>query len=355
VDLGKGLSKGRAERDGVEALFCSHLERVRNLAARHGKRTMAWADFVFEHPEAVPLLPRDVLFIDWWYEANHDFDRLRVLAENGISFMAASGTSSWNTLFPRLDNAVANIQGYSGAATRHGARGLMVTDWGDNGHYNLLGNSTYAIAFGAQAAWGSAAVARDAFDRAFSLQLFFDRSGAVGRLYRDLGSVHQTGFDHFNHSPLKSLYFDDLSAAKFVAKARRGVLNRTLSRLMRIRERFEREAAKLARRPEDREELGFAIDASIAAAQKGLAGLEFLRGPGARAALAKKLRRLASAQALLKRRHRKLWLSRNRESNFEITASYYDASIRGLWSAARKLSRYSSFGSSGGRGLGRGR
>jgi hypothetical protein len=355
VDLGKGVSKSRAEKEGVGALFASHLERVRDLAARHGKRTMAWADVIFEHPEAVALLPRDVVFIDWWYEAKHDFDRLRVFAENGIPFMAACGTSSWNSLFPRLENALANIRGYATAAKRHGARGLIVTDWGDNGHYNLLGNSIYAFAFAAQAAWGSATVAPDAFDRTFSLQLFSDRSGGVGRLYRRLGSLHETGFEHFNHSPLKSLYFDDLTRARFTAKARRGALNRTLRELVRVRERFERESMRLARRPGAREELRFAIDASIAAARKGLAGLDYLERRGARAALAKRLRRLASSQADLKRRHLGLWLERNRESNFEIVASYYDASIQGLRSAARILDRYSSFGSSGGRGRGRGR
>jgi hypothetical protein len=355
VDLGKGLSKSRAEKEGVGALFASHLERVRTLAARHGKRTMAWADVVFEHPEAVALLPRDVIFIDWWYEANHDFDRVRVFAENGIPFMAAAGTSSWNALFPRLENALANIRGYADAAKRHGARGLIVTDWGDNGHYNLLGNSTYSFAFGAQAAWASAAVAPGSFDRAFSLQLFSDRSGGAGRLYRDLGSLHQTGFDHFNHSPLKSLYFDDLSDPKFAAKARRRVLEGTLSKLSAVRARFERDAAKLARRPEDREEMRFAIDASIVAAEKGLAGLDYLRRKDGGRSLRDELRRLASAQALLKRRHHRLWLERNRESNFEITASYYDRSIRSLRSAARGLARYSSLGSSGGRGRVRGR
>ena len=36
VDLGKGLSKDRAESEGVAAIFASHVARVSELAAKHG-------------------------------------------------------------------------------------------------------------------------------------------------------------------------------------------------------------------------------------------------------------------------------------------------------------------------------
>ncbi len=184
VDLGKGLSKERAEKEGVAAIFASHVGRVQELAAKHGKKTMIWADFLFEHREVLPLLPKGLLAIDWWYEANHDFERVKILRENGIPFMAAAGTSGWNTLFPRLENALANIRGYAEAGKRHGAEGMLVTEWGDGGHGNLLGNSIYGFAFGAQAAWGPTDPERKAFDRAFSMHLFSDPSAAAGRLYR---------------------------------------------------------------------------------------------------------------------------------------------------------------------------
>ncbi len=249
VDLGKGLSKGRAETEGLAAVFASHVARVQDLAAKHGKRTMIWADFLFEHREVLPLLPKGLLVIDWWYEANHDFERVRILRENGFPFMAAAGTSGWNTLFPRMENALANIRGYAEAAKRNGAEGLLTTEWGDGGHGNLLGNSLYGFAFGAQAAWGRSDIEWTELDRAFSSRLFSDPSGAVGRLYRRLGGLHATGFDHFNNSPLKSLYFDDLREAKHTAKAKRNVLERTLKHLRRVSADFERDRRKWEARP----------------------------------------------------------------------------------------------------------
>jgi hypothetical protein len=343
VDLGKGLSKERAEKESIASVFAGHVARVQELAAKHGKKTMIWADFIFEHPEVLPLLPRGLLLVDWWYEANHDFDRVRLLRENGIPFMAAAGTSGWNTLFPRVENALANIRGYAEAAKRHGAKGLLTTEWGDGGHGNLLGNAIYGFAFGAQAAWGATDIDVKELDRAFSSRLFSDPSGAVGRLYRSLGGLHATGFDHFNNSPLKSLYFDDLVEAKYTAKARRRVLERTLGGLRRVAAGFEKSQAALATRPFEREELRYAIDASILAAEKGLAGLEYLRwrenGGKPGKGLASELRRIGNAQARLKRELRKLWLARNRPDDFEKMASLYDASLRGLRKAERSLKK----------------
>jgi hypothetical protein len=296
VDLGKGLSKSRAEAEGVEAIFASHVRRVQELAAKHGKKTMIWADFLFEHPEAVALLPEGLLLIDWWYEANHDFDRVHRLKER--PFFVAAGTSGWNGLFPRVTNALANIRSYAQAVKRHGGEGLLVTEWGDGGHGNLLGNALYPFAFGAQAAWDTAEPDSAAFDRSFSWRVFSDPSGAAGRLYRRLGNLHQTGFEHFNHSPLKTLFFDDLVEAKYTSKAKASVVTRTLAHLRRLVPELNQAEEKLGSRPSELEELRFALEASIVAAEKGLAGIEYLRyrerpeEAGGRKSLAKELQRI---------------------------------------------------------------
>jgi hypothetical protein len=341
VDLGKGLSKRRAEAEGIEALFASHVRRVQELAAKHGKKTMIWADFPFEHPEAFALLPEGLLLIDWWYEANHDFDRVRRLKER--PFFAAAGTSGWNSLFPRVTNALANIRGYAQAVKRHGGEGLLVTEWGDGGHGNLLGNALYGFAFGAQAAWGTAEPDPAAFDRSFSWRVFSDPSGAAGRLYRRLGNLHQTGFEHFNHSPLKTLFFDDLVEAKHTAKAKASVVRRTLADLRRLVPELEKAEEKLESRPSELEELRFALEASIVAAEKGLAGIEYLRyrerpeEAAGRKSLAKELQRIERAQKRLQKRLRKLWLARNRRAGFEKMSAQYRTSIRGLRRAAREV------------------
>ena len=317
IDLGQGRSKAWADKDGRGAVFRTHLERVEALARTFGKKTMVWGDVAHEHPEQIPLLSRELMLLDWWYEADHDFARVSVFKEHGIPFMVCAGTTSWNTLFPRGDNAVANIKGHAEAGKKFGARGFINTDWGDNGHYNLLGNSLFAFAWGAQASWGASDVDPRAFDRAFSMQLYDDPSGVTGKVYRRLGGLHQTGFDHFNNSPLKSLYFDDVIDGTFMLQVKPKVLERTLVKLLKVRyDVFARNKERFAARPIAREELRFAIDASIVAAAKGLGH----RRP----------KTLAHEQRCLMARHRELWLARNRRSNFEHTEKLYQTSIRSL-------------------------
>ena len=63
--LGQGRSAARARRLGPGALFSQHVERLRRLAERHGKRLMIWADFALKHPEHMDDLDdRVVIRID---------------------------------------------------------------------------------------------------------------------------------------------------------------------------------------------------------------------------------------------------------------------------------------------------
>jgi hypothetical protein len=241
-----------------------------------------------------------------------------------------------------VGNALANIRGYAQAVKLHGGEGLLVTEWGDGGHGNLLGNALYGFAFGAQAAWASAEPEPGAFDRSFSWRLFSDPSGAAGRLYRRLGNLHETGFDHFNHSPLKTLFFDDLVEARHTSKANARVLKKTLAGLRRLGVELERSQEKLRSRPSELEELRFALAASILAAEKGLAGIEYLRlrekeDRAARKSLAAELARIERDQRRLQQRLRKLWLARNRPAGFEKMRAQYQTSIRGLRRAAREV------------------
>jgi hypothetical protein len=345
-DLGTGRSKTRADRIGRTGVYLEHVHRVRDLAARHGKRTMIWGDVVHEAPERIAEIDRDLVLLDWWYESRFDYDRVRVFGEHGLDFLVCPGTASWNTLFPRLETSQENITRWAEAGRRHGALGLLCTDWGDGGHYNLLGNSWFGYAFAAQQAWSGDVPPRD-FDRAFGRVLFSEGSGAAARAYRSLGALHETGFQVFNASPLQLLFFDDLDRAYFVQGCRPAVLRRTLRRLEAVTERLEGAADAFGAHTQTRDELVYAGKASQHAARKGLAGGTYLawrKRPGsldarARRRLAGELRSLARQQRVLGRRLRQLWLARSRPSNFEITKQRLDVAVTSLRRAARALDR----------------
>src|SRR6185503_5430015 len=93
----------------------------------------------------------------WGYDADHPFEReARALAESGLAFFVCPGTSSWQSFGGRTANMLANTAAAAAAGLAHGARGLMVTDWGDRGHLQPPPIACAGFARAAELAWGGA-------------------------------------------------------------------------------------------------------------------------------------------------------------------------------------------------------
>jgi hypothetical protein len=343
-DLGRGKSKALADALGPGGLLLDHVKKLDEMARAHRKQLMIWADFVHNHPERIAEFGKDVVFLDWWYEAEHDFDKVRRFAEHGLAFWVCPGTSSWNCLFPRMENALVNIARWADAGRRHGAGGLLVTDWGDFGHYNLQGNSWLAYAWAAQQAWsGDESPAR--FDRAFTRVLFGDASGEAARLYRELGAVHDAGFAIFNGSALQFLFFDDVDLAYFARGAKPAAVRRSLAKLERIRHKLAASAHRFGADALTHAELVYATDASIHALRKALAALDYVGwrdrperlGAPARRKLARTMDDLAKEARALAERLAEVWLARSHSSEIETTARRIDRAVASLRRAARAL------------------
>ncbi len=345
-DLGRGQSRTRSEELGPGGLYLEHICELRKLARQHGKRTMIWGDVVHAHPERIPEIPKDVLMLDWWYEAEFAYDRVEAFERNQLEFVVCPGTSSWNSLFPRVDNSIRNISGWASAGRKFGAVGLVNTDWGDFGHYNLLGNSWFAYAFGAQQSWSGDPDPRS-FDRAFSSLLFGEtgRRGEVGRLYRELGAIHETGIDVVNGSAIQYLFFDDLEQSYFIAACKKGALERSRKKLLRVRARIDKAKDCFREEKGTWRELLYAADASQLAVDKALTAQRYnawRREPDSltareRKRLAQQLRELAKIQGTLLTRLRKLWLARSAVSNFDMTERRVRRSIKSMRTAASRL------------------
>lgn len=346
-DLGRGRSASRVSHKTPGALFTDHVNRLERLAKTHHKQLMIWADFANQHPKQRSRLGRDVVLLDWWYEASFDADRIRKLRREGFEVWACPGTSSWNCLFPRVENSQENITRWADAGRRHGATGLLNTDWGDFGHYNALGVSLHSYAWGAQQAW-SGSVDSKRFDRAFGRQVFGEDHTGLGRLYRRLGAIHDAGFRVANGSPLQYLYFDALGRSFFLQHAKRPALERCARKLDRVTREIE--TGVLANTDDDfaglaRQEIAWAADATRLAIEKSLAALDYNAwrelpkslGASPRRQLARRFDDLANEQTHQLRRFEALWLARNEVSDLPKIRKRIRRSIAGLRNAARRL------------------
>lgn len=153
-ELGMGRSREACAERGRHAVYLDFLHEIVGLATEHKDRVQFWADIVLERPEIVPQLDPRLTAMVWGYEAGHPLESQAAhFAQCDLPFYLCPGTSTWNSLGTRLANARSNIERAGRAAETHGAEGLLLTDWGDNGHHQPAVLSIPAIFLAAQSGW----------------------------------------------------------------------------------------------------------------------------------------------------------------------------------------------------------
>ncbi len=152
-DLGNGQSAALAAEIGKGPLYLRHIKRCRDLAAAHGKRVMMWGDIVREYPELVPEIPKDIIMLDWGYDYDVDFDRVKDFCGTGLDTYVCPSVNGYGCLFPRMWESAVNIAGWARAGHRHGAIGVLNTDWGDGGHFNFTECAYPGYLYSAERSW----------------------------------------------------------------------------------------------------------------------------------------------------------------------------------------------------------
>jgi hypothetical protein len=175
--------------------FDDYLGWVRTLRALpevDGRELLVWGDILAPHPDRLGELPDGVTVCEWGYDAGHPWtERLRAFADAGVPRWVAPGTSAWLTILGRTANMRADIAEAVDAGRAHDAGGVLVTDWGDNGHLQYLPVSDPGLAYGAAMSW-CADTNRDLdLGAALSAHCYDDPSGELGAVVVELGDVHR--------------------------------------------------------------------------------------------------------------------------------------------------------------------
>lgn len=154
-ELCQGRSADLCAERGHGQVYVDFLKRIHEQVAARGRRMLCFGDIITQHPELVSELPKDVVVLNWGYEANHPFERESTLFEEANrEFYLLAGTSSWNSIGGRWQNAHENIRRAADVGLAHGASGFIVTDWGDNGHMQQLPISLPGWTYAAAVSWG---------------------------------------------------------------------------------------------------------------------------------------------------------------------------------------------------------
>jgi hypothetical protein len=225
-ELGEGASASDVAARGRETVYIEHLSRIIAPLVDDGYEVMFWADQFRRDRSLVSRIPNGATPVAWNYEAPSDsgwisllpaelIDRLglpddmhlgfqshaRLFIEAERPFWVAPGTSSWNTLIGRNVNAAANIADAANVGISYGSPGFLLTDWGDNGHFQPLPVSLPSLVRGGAAAKGDPidddAIVADRIDEVLGCKR------GVGALIDRLGCIGESlGMQSINGSPI---------------------------------------------------------------------------------------------------------------------------------------------------------
>jgi hypothetical protein len=208
-DLGRGQSKMLCEAKGQGRVYVDFLKKIHREVTRRGRTMMFWGDIILKYPkliaelgkigrDALPRVQADqqvsptIIALNWGYEANHPFEREAArFAKSKIPFYVCPGTSTWQTLIGRHDNALANLRAAARAGRKYGAIGYLITDWGDGGHPQPLAVSWPMFLAGAALAWNANGFNEKLLQPVLSRDVFGDSTGKVAEAAFKLGFVHR--------------------------------------------------------------------------------------------------------------------------------------------------------------------
>ncbi len=309
VELGKGRSAALCREKGVGRVYLDFLTRLAELAGKYGKKIQFWGDIIMKSPELIPLLPRGITALEWGYEADHPFEAdCARFAASGVPFYVCPGTSSWNTFTGRTGNMLENIARACLYGSRAGCAGMLLTDWGDNGHHQYWPISWPGICFAMGCAWNVHASDAHRLLLPEAVGRFFDpraRGGALGAALLELGSLYEefpTAVCRNAAVWCQALYRDPSSrvVTELLKQTDSGMTRRALKRLHAWRKTF-------AARPPTSDAL-ILSELANSALMTECALKYLLRSQGGRI----NVRAWRDAMAAVIGEHNRLWLKRNR-------------------------------------------
>ena len=149
-NLGRGKHLDTYGYEEASAIMRRHLNRVLEIAKKHGYEIMAWSDMFFrfwnkgkyiipktEVPkEYRDIIPPEVIPVHWDYDITVE-SRLSDMIENHRQLSDktwyAGGIQTCSGLIPHLGYSIKSMTNAINVAKRMNVRNIMITIWGDNG------------------------------------------------------------------------------------------------------------------------------------------------------------------------------------------------------------------------------
>lgn len=180
-----GKNKDKNPKD----LLLDYISRLNGLADKNDRHMMMWADSLFKYECVSDCLNKDITYLEWGYEKEYPFDkRCKKLSEAGADFYVCPGTSSWLSFTGITDDMLKNVSNAVNAAIKYNAKGILLTDWGDENHMQPIWFSMPAIIYCSALCHNMHSQCTDKdIEDALNNFIFKDESGCIGTVLLEAG------------------------------------------------------------------------------------------------------------------------------------------------------------------------
>lgn len=133
--------KEMVEKEGKSKLYIDYIRMLCNIVIRLGKTPVLWADIAMKYPQAISLLPKGTVLVDWNYGwSMNNFGDHQKLTESGYEIWGAPSLRSHpdNYFLTQWEKHFNNIRSFVPAARNLGYKGMVMTSWSTSGAYSSV-------------------------------------------------------------------------------------------------------------------------------------------------------------------------------------------------------------------------
>ncbi len=141
-------SQKKVAEVGKGRLYGDYLKLLCDIVVSLGKRPVVWADIALKYPDALKLLPKETIFVDWNYGWDiNQFGDHKKLMESGYEIWGSPSIRSHpdNYFLSQWEKHFKNIHDFIPMARNFGYKGMVMTSWSTSGIYSTVNESSRDI------------------------------------------------------------------------------------------------------------------------------------------------------------------------------------------------------------------
>jgi len=305
-------------------VYLNYLLELKKEVDKYGRTTQFWGDIILNHPELIKDLPKDMVALIWGYEANHPFDKqCAKFADAGLDYYVCPGTSSWLSIIGRNKNAFTNLLNAAENGKKYKAKGYLITDWGDYGHWQPLSVSYPSLVYGSALSWNVSNSKSMNIAKATSHFALQDESEVAGESLVNLGNAYlQSGVLTDNSNIFYQLLRRNKYSIKTDGRLKQINAKKLTATKQYIQNQFKQfNNSSIMSYDEEivKQELQLASDLAIHACNMGIAKAQTKSGYFKDIPVARQTQLKEELTNIIKR-HKSIWILRNREGGLDDSA-----------------------------------